>query len=134
MGIYIAGKGLINSGLLSVRNLDAYESCGVSVYQCSSKYPFLFRHSRESIPNVNVMCFFNSYLADAYTLYASSAIAAQSFCRNMFGFFFTLFMCVSLLVPEVTLLIALSHQKPMVRQHRISMGFCHGRMYASCSP
>jgi len=33
-----------------------------------------------------------NYLADAYTLYASSAIAAQSFVRNMTGAVFPLFV------------------------------------------
>lgn len=38
-----------------------------------------------------------NYLADAYLIYASSALAAQSFSRNVFGFAFPLFvepMCV----------------------------------------
>lgn len=33
-----------------------------------------------------------NYLADAYLIYASSALAAQSFARNMFGFAFPLFV------------------------------------------
>jgi MFS family permease len=33
-----------------------------------------------------------NYLADAYLVYASSALAAQSFARNMFGFAFPLFV------------------------------------------
>lgn len=35
-----------------------------------------------------------NYLADAYHRYASSALAAQSFCRNLMGGIFPLFTAV----------------------------------------
>ncbi|SCZ90779.1 BZ3500_MvSof-1268-A1-R1_Chr1-3g02242 [Microbotryum saponariae] len=47
-----------------------------------------------------MLCFFGiftiylstfNYLADAYTIYASSALSAQSLCRNLLGFAFPLF-------------------------------------------
>lgn len=43
-----------------------------------------------SVFHVYLCCF--SYLADCYLTYASSALAAQSFARNVFGFIFPLFV------------------------------------------
>ncbi|SJX65825.1 related to multidrug resistant protein [Sporisorium reilianum f. sp. reilianum] len=43
-----------------------------------------------AIYHVYLSCF--SYLADCYLTYASSALAAQSFARNIFGFIFPLFV------------------------------------------
>ncbi|KAK0568983.1 hypothetical protein OC861_001420 [Tilletia horrida] len=51
-----------------------------------------------------------NYLADSYLIYASSALAAQSFLRNMFGFAFPLFatqMYTKLTYPWASTLIGL---------------------------
>jgi hypothetical protein len=58
-----------------------------------------------------------NYLADSYTIYASSALAAQSFMRNLFGFGFPLFstqMYIRLGVPWSMSVLGTLHQKSLL--------------------
>lgn len=59
------------------------------MYLVYLRYVLLLRASWLVLISSFLSCF--SYLADSYTLYASSALSAQSFLRNCVGAVFPLF-------------------------------------------